>query len=55
MKIIIYEKDSTFPIEVWENCSFVPNVGDGVSTSTSGPKTVVHRVFEKNAVYIRVK
>jgi hypothetical protein len=55
MKIMIYEEHGLLPIEVWKDYPFVPNVGDMVSTSTSGSKSVVRRVFEKNVVCIRIK
>ena len=54
MTIRIYEENGTRPVEVWEDYSFVPNVGDRVSTPTSGLKTVKYRVFKKDTIEIRI-
>lgn len=55
MTIKIYEERGTVPSEVWENYPFVPNIGDMVSTPTSGLKTVMYRVFKKDKVHIIIK
>lgn len=55
MTIKIYEEHGILPVEIWEDYPFVPNVGDSVSTPTSGLKIVVYRVFKKDEVHIRIK
>lgn len=54
MTIQIYEEHGIVPVETWEDYPFVPNVGDMVSTLTSGLKKVAYRVFKKDEVYIRL-
>ena len=54
MTIRIYELNGHKPCDVWEDYPFVPNVGDNVSTPTSGLKTVKYRVFKKDAIEIRI-
>lgn len=54
MTIRIYEINGIKPCDVWEDYPFVPNVGDKVSTLTSGFKTVKYRVFKKDTIDIRI-
>ena len=54
MTINIYELHGIEPCDVWEDYPFVPNVGDKVSTLTSGFKTVKYRVFKKDTIDIRI-
>ena len=55
MTILIYEEHGASPVETWEEYPFIPNVGDRVFTTNSGLKTVVCRVFRKDAIHIRIK
>lgn len=55
MTILIYEESGTSPVEIWEDYPFVPNVGDRVFTTSSKVKTVLYRVFRKDAIHIRIK
>lgn len=54
MTIMIYELNGIKPCDVWEDYPFVPNVGDKVSTLTTGLKTVVYRVFKNDTIDIRI-
>ena len=40
MTIMIYELNGVRPCDIWEDYPFVPNVGDNISTLTTGLKTV---------------
>ena len=54
MIIKIYELNGCKPCDIWEDYPFVPNVGDKISTLTSGLKTVKYRVFKKDTINIRI-